>query len=81
MPQILVRDVGPPTPRAVKPERKIGRKIKVPDETILAIRRMSEIERRPLDVILEMYPQLSRHYLRSVLGYMIRCDLRIEPMK
>lgn len=51
---------------------------KVPDETVLAIRRMHEIDRKPLHIVMRAYPELSETYLRSLLSYQLRANLRVQ---
>lgn len=65
-----------------KPKRGVpGRhhnNIKVPPETILAMRRMHEIEGKSLRQVQLAHPELQAGYVRSVIEYRIRGNLRVK---
>ena len=50
---------------------------RIPDETILAMRRMHEIERAPLKAVQAAYPWINANYVRNVLNYIARANLRV----
>lgn len=53
----------------------------VPAETILAMRRLHEVERLTMQEVERAYPQFSCHYVRDVLGYIVRANLQISTVK
>lgn len=53
-------------------------KCTVPAETILAMRRAHEIERKTIQQVKDQFPQYSNEYVRSVLSYLIRANLRVK---
>lgn len=53
----------------------------VPAETILAMRRMHEVDRLTMQEVERAYPQFSCHYVRDVLGYIVRANLQISTVK
>lgn len=48
---------------------------KVSDDVILSMRRMHEVDRKSMAQVGRAYPQFSEDYVRSVLNYIIRCNL------
>lgn len=71
----------PPEPRQQVKEKGVGRPIKIPDETVLALRRRSEIDRVPLQGIVKEYPELDPTYIRRILEYAVRTNLRLPTKK
>lgn len=68
-----------------KPMKKTGRgaargaqpnNVTVPDAAILAMRRMSEIDRKTTAQVIAAYPELSANYVRKILGYILRSTLK-----
>lgn len=55
------------------------RSTKIPDEIVLEIRRLHEIERWALKRLLGAFPQYSRTWICRVLGYELRANLRVKP--
>lgn len=51
--------------------------IKIPDEVILAMRQMHEIDRKTIRQVEESYPHVSINYVRRVLGYELRANLKV----
>lgn len=65
-----------------KPKRKPGQHHNgavVPDAVILEMRRLHEIERKTMLEVCAVYPQFSQRYVRDVLGYILRANLRVRP--
>lgn len=52
---------------------------KIPDETILAMRRMYEIEGKPMRAVAAAFPEVSECYVKSILLYVCRINLRVRP--
>lgn len=50
---------------------------KVPNEVILAMRRMHEVERASLREVQRAFPSYRERYVRNVLEYVIRANLRV----
>jgi hypothetical protein len=65
-----------------KQKRKRGQhhnRAVVPDAVILEMRRMHEIERKTSLQVCSSFPQFTERYVRSVLGYLVRANLRVLP--
>lgn len=50
----------------------------IPDEVVLAIRTMHEIDRKTYTQVIAAYPQYSKHYVRSILNYELRAHLILK---
>lgn len=50
----------------------------IPAETILAMRRMHEIERKTHQQVQRAFPDLQAEYVRRVLDYELRANLRVR---
>lgn len=68
-----------------KPTKKPGRgglrgpqpnNVTVPDSVVLAMRRMSEIDRKTTAQVIAAYPEFSTGYVRKILGYILRSTLK-----
>ena len=57
-------------------ERRNNAPIKVPDEVVIEMRRLHEKDRRTHLQVHAAYPQYSKEYVRSILGYIIRAHLK-----
>lgn len=52
--------------------------IKIPDEAILKMRTLHEVDRLPLKAVQAMFPEIQDNYLRKVLNYEIRSNLVLK---
>lgn len=50
----------------------------IPDEVVLAIRTMHEIDRKTYNQVIAAYSQYSKHYIRSILNYELRAHLILK---
>lgn len=53
--------------------------VTIPDATILEMRRLHEIERKTIQQVQKMYPDINGDYVRNVLSYIVRTNLRVRP--
>lgn len=65
--------------KKAKQPRKPSAAVKVPDETILAMRRLYELESHSYAEVHALFPQFSILYIRAILGYQYRAHLRVKP--
>lgn len=49
---------------------------KVPDEIVLAMRRMHEVERKPFKDVFAAFPQYTKNYIVAILSYTLRAHLK-----
>lgn len=58
-------------------ERGDVRSTNIPDDVVLEIRRLHEKDRWTYKQLLEHFPQYSRTWMRSVLDYDLRANLKV----
>jgi len=69
---------APPEPKVEKKEPARKGKAKYPDEDILQMRRMHEVEGKSLKDVAAYFPELQEQYVRNVLNYTVRSKLLLK---
>ena len=70
--------LAPPEPKVAKkiPGRKGA--VKYPDEVILQMRKMHEVERKSVIEVINSYPEINPQYVRNILDYTSRSKLILK---